>query len=320
MDVDRRLECLVNPRDATALYLLAEDAAGNPVLARRARIVLLCEQGMAPHAVAWQMGCSRQTVVTWLERYRAEGIDGLRDAPRPGRPARLNPAAVVVRTLQTPGGGRNRWSTRRLAAEFGISNVTVANVWRQWGIRPEPGGRVALLTEPVLDTVINDVLGLFISRSMILFAVTVGEARRHPGTAIGLGRVASDRLADLATQQGRDDPPLPTDFLDQLEQLLCHRGSQDLSDHAGRSASARLLVWGDETTRHWALTQDTIAAHVIPSHLRDRIVRVGCLIAGADENGAASVNALRAAITEHDDREVFAWLRTADEPPQRATR
>ena len=38
----------------------------------------------------------RQTLRDWVHRYNAEGIAGLVDRPRPGRPARLSPGQVAA--------------------------------------------------------------------------------------------------------------------------------------------------------------------------------------------------------------------------------
>jgi transposase len=35
---------------------------------------------------------SEATVLRWLTRYRAEGLEGLQDAPRPGRPLSMTEA------------------------------------------------------------------------------------------------------------------------------------------------------------------------------------------------------------------------------------
>ena len=50
-------------------------------LVRRARIVLLCTEG-----VAERVHVSRQTVGRWRERFRSQGLMGLYDEHRPGRP------------------------------------------------------------------------------------------------------------------------------------------------------------------------------------------------------------------------------------------
>ena len=60
-------------------------------LARRARIVLLAADGLAVRHIATQVGVDRNVVRTWLDRFRAQGVTGLQDRPRPGRPRAFPP-------------------------------------------------------------------------------------------------------------------------------------------------------------------------------------------------------------------------------------
>ena len=60
----------------------------------RARIVLLAAAGVSNHEIARRLGCSRTTVVTWRGRFFEEGLDGLTDRPRPGRPRSFSPSAA----------------------------------------------------------------------------------------------------------------------------------------------------------------------------------------------------------------------------------
>lgn len=41
--------------------------------------------------VANQLGCSRNTVMLWRTRYLQQGLAGLQDAPRSGRPRSFSP-------------------------------------------------------------------------------------------------------------------------------------------------------------------------------------------------------------------------------------
>ena len=41
--------------------------------------------------VATEMACERHTVGRWRQRYLTHGLQGLQDAPRPGRPRRFSP-------------------------------------------------------------------------------------------------------------------------------------------------------------------------------------------------------------------------------------
>lgn len=52
--------------------------------ARRARILLLLAEGLSITKIADTVGISRRFVYKWVARFRAGGVDGLRDLPRPG--------------------------------------------------------------------------------------------------------------------------------------------------------------------------------------------------------------------------------------------
>ena len=56
---------------------------------RRRALVLLVQQGLSQAEAAQVVGVQRQTVNIWLQRYRAQGDDGVLDgrrvSPRPAR-------------------------------------------------------------------------------------------------------------------------------------------------------------------------------------------------------------------------------------------
>lgn len=52
---------------------------------QRAQIILLAaEQGMAAAKIGQIVRLNEESVRKWLKRYEAEGIEGLKDEPRPG--------------------------------------------------------------------------------------------------------------------------------------------------------------------------------------------------------------------------------------------
>jgi transposase len=55
-------------------------------LVMRARIVQLALHGMTVPAIAKELGVSEKMVRLWLKRFEQEGVAGLEDAPRSGRP------------------------------------------------------------------------------------------------------------------------------------------------------------------------------------------------------------------------------------------
>src|SRR5512133_2730604 len=80
---------------AAPLVLTDEDRAelarwsqgSSPMLAERARIVLACaEPGWGVARVAAELGSTRMTVRKWRRRFAEDGLAGLADHDRPGRP------------------------------------------------------------------------------------------------------------------------------------------------------------------------------------------------------------------------------------------
>jgi len=69
----------------------------------RARIIELAGQGWRVPAIAAEVRLHEQTVRAWLRRFNTAGLAGLKDAPRPGRPATYTPEQIgeVIATALT---------------------------------------------------------------------------------------------------------------------------------------------------------------------------------------------------------------------------
>jgi transposase len=78
-----RLEATVRKRTAPQRAVL------------RAKIVLHCAEGMPHRQIKRTLGTAIDTIVLWRKRYEAEGLDGLKDRPRPGRPPAFSPSATA---------------------------------------------------------------------------------------------------------------------------------------------------------------------------------------------------------------------------------
>lgn len=103
-----------------------------------ARVLLLAE-GLPVPRVAAQTGMSLQRIVYWKKRWQQERLEGLLDAPRPGRPKMLTAekeAAILAATQSSPVRPITHWSSRRLAQRVGVSHVTVLRVWHKAGLQP----------------------------------------------------------------------------------------------------------------------------------------------------------------------------------------
>jgi transposase len=102
------------------LKQLARGAVGR--VGERIRMVLLASRGYSVAQIAAIFECEEATVRRWLERYQAEGVSGLQDRPRVGRPRKADAVArTVIRHVveQTPaelGYGFTCWTCATLAA------------------------------------------------------------------------------------------------------------------------------------------------------------------------------------------------------------
>src|SRR5215212_2524019 len=154
----------VPPRDREVLESWLRSPSIRAGAAQRARIVLLAADGIGTNEIARRVGCSKPTVISWKRRYRDEGVGGLDDRAKPGRPREIDETEIVARTLEPPPDrlGVTHWSSRLLAAELGISNFTVARVWQRWGLQPWRAETFKFSTDPELEAKIRDVVGLYL--------------------------------------------------------------------------------------------------------------------------------------------------------------
>src|SRR5215831_18057958 len=121
------------------LQSLAHRARSQPLLARRARVVLACAEGLDNQAVAKRLHCSKGMVGKWRARFLKARLEGLYDEPRPGAPRKIGDDQVeqiVIQTLESTPRGQTHWSTRELAKASGLSRMTISRIWRAFGLQP----------------------------------------------------------------------------------------------------------------------------------------------------------------------------------------
>jgi transposase len=110
-------------------------------LVQRARIVLLAADDVTNVDIAWRLGVDVDTVSKWRKRFVTEGLAGLKDRPRSGRPRRFAAevvAGVKAMACQPPAARQvalSRWSSAELAAQAVAEGLTVnvsASTVRRW--------------------------------------------------------------------------------------------------------------------------------------------------------------------------------------------
>jgi transposase len=181
----------VPPRDREVLASWTRSTSIRAGLAQRARIVLLAADGFGTAEIMRRTGASKPTVILWKKRYASEGIGGLADRPRPGKPRVTDDVAIVLATLEPPPArlGVTHWSSRLLAAEMGLSNVKVAKVWREYGLQPWRSQTFKFSTDPQLEAKVRDVVGLYLNppdKAVVLCVDEKSQIQAYPGDNSGI--------------------------------------------------------------------------------------------------------------------------------------
>src|SRR6202047_4974265 len=145
---------------------LAHRARSQPLLARRARVVLACAQGLSKQSVARKLRCSLGMVGKWRARFLKGRLEGLYDEPRPGAPRTVSDAQVeqvIIQTLETTPRGETHWSTRGLAKATGLSRMTISRIWHAFGLQPHRTDSFKLSPAPLLIEKVRDIVGLYMN-------------------------------------------------------------------------------------------------------------------------------------------------------------
>ena len=342
---DTRLEPLVLSDDERSmLQNWARRRSTAQGLAKRARIVLACADGLSNTAVAARLDTDRGTVCRWRTRFLADRLDGLSDEPRPGVPRTITDAQVeevVVRTLEDVPEGGTHWSKRELARRVGISPTSVHRIWQTFGLQPHRTETFKISPDPLLIDKIRDVVGLYLSppANAVVFSVDekpqiqaleraapvlpmlpgVPERRsfdyiRHGTTDLfaaldtATGKVIGKVSARHAAEDFRD-------FLDMLDQQV----APGLEVHV---ICDNLATHKTPTIRHWLVTHPRFALHFTPTY-SSWINQVERWFAELQrrclERGVfCSLEALQAALEkwiEHwnEHARPFRWTKTADQ-------
>jgi transposase len=188
--------------------------------------------------IAARLDCTDRMVSKWRKRFRAEGLAGLDEKPRPGRPRSFSPTeiakvkALVCELPASTGRPLSRWSAAELAREAAsrgiVCEVSGTTVWR-WlsedAIRPWACRSWVFPRDPEFRVKAERVLDLYERRwnGRCLhpgeYVISADEKtqlqallRRHPLVAPGPGRPGlveheyRRRDARLPRRDGRPQP------------------------------------------------------------------------------------------------------------------
>ena len=152
--------------DRAELERLERSPSSPSGLSRRARAVLLMAREIPGAEVARVTGYTSVQESRIRRRFAEEGLAGLVDRPRSGRPPRLTEAKgprIVAQTLKAPPKGLTHWSTREIADRVGVSHGTVHRVWQAHALQPHRVETFKFTNDPDAEAKIRDVVGLYLN-------------------------------------------------------------------------------------------------------------------------------------------------------------
>ena len=168
-------------------------------LVTRAQIVLMAAEGVTSNEIANKVALSAQSVCKWRQRYLQQGISGLHDELRPGRPRSVSDeqvATLIRKTLNTKPKDGTHWTIRSMAKETELSRPTVHRVWKAFGLQPHRQRHFKLSTDPFFVEKLRDIVGLYLNppdKAMVLCVDEKSQVqaldRTQPLLPMGLGYV-----------------------------------------------------------------------------------------------------------------------------------
>src|SRR5690349_23828612 len=133
---------------------------------KRARLMVMLDDGLSWQAISQQLPCSPDYINRWRRRFSADRLGGLYARHR-GRVLAKNEAKIEARILawtqKRPTDGSTHWSSRKLGQALDVSHMMVARVWAKHGLKPHRLERYMASNDPLFEAKAADVIGLYLN-------------------------------------------------------------------------------------------------------------------------------------------------------------
>lgn len=166
-------------RDRRELERLSNSRTDEVRQVERAKIILGCLAGKRNEEIAVELNTRPGTVAFWRKRFAAEGLKGLRDRQRPGKPPIYPPDELRRRLLaqieQPPPPGLASWDGGSLAHTLEVSDDAVWRLLRKEGIQLQRHRSWCVSTDPEFATKSADIIGLYLNPPENALVISIDE-------------------------------------------------------------------------------------------------------------------------------------------------
>lgn len=165
--------------DMKILERLGKSRTDEARMVERAKVVLGCLAGRRNDEVAAELGIQAATVGIWRKRFASEGLAGLSDRARPGKPPVYPAPQLRQRILKqleaTPPAGLAGWDGGTLAQALGVSDDAVWRILRKEGIQLRRHRSWCVSTDPEFAAKAADIIAMYLSPPQNALVLSVDE-------------------------------------------------------------------------------------------------------------------------------------------------
>src|SRR5438270_1730889 len=255
-------------------------------LALRSRIILAAAEGANNQQIAAALKVPAVTVGKWRRSFASDGLEGLRDAPRSGRPLRHGAETrhkVQTRVCQQPK-HQSRWTVRTLASELGLPSSTVHAMLRAAQLQPHRIRTFTFSPDPDFEAKLLDIVGLYLNPPENALVLCVDEKpsiqaldRTQPLLPLSAKKPRSwtneyvrhgtqTLLAALEIATGKvvahvRDRRTTVDFLSFMDEVVKSYPSSEL-----HVVLDNLNIHKNEAAKQWLLRHPRVHFHYTPTH------------------------------------------------------
>jgi transposase len=167
----------IKPDDLKILTKRANSRTEPLQVVERAKIILLCSEGKTVNTIAEEMGTYPNKIIAWRNRYTKEGLKGLLDKPRPGKPVvYVDLKNRILKTLsKAPPAGYGRWDAPLLSKELGCSSDAIWRILKKEGISLLRQRSWCISTDKEFVPKAADIVGLYINPPLNAIVLCVDE-------------------------------------------------------------------------------------------------------------------------------------------------
>jgi transposase len=167
-----------SPEERKAVEALAGSRTEEVRLVERAKMILGCLEGKPVVQIARDLQVRPNTVINWRRRFSEDGLPGLEDKPRSGKPAEYGDEFrnQVLKLLETPPPpGQASWDGPSVASRLNVSPDAVWRLLRQEGICLSRQRSWCVSTDPQFTAKAADIVGLYLNPPQNAFVLCLDE-------------------------------------------------------------------------------------------------------------------------------------------------